>query len=79
MELFPNNLGLEFMPYWANDHGISLEEYLYPKASLDQIYRNSSFSLASTQKLPYRTVLLPKVEPLVIELHSFLEIKRIKR
>jgi hypothetical protein len=48
--IIPNNFGLEFMPYWANDHGISLEEYLYPKANLDQILRNSSFSLASTQK-----------------------------
>jgi hypothetical protein len=47
--IIPNDFGLEFMPYWANDHGISLEEYLYPKANLDQIFRNSSFSLASTQ------------------------------
>lgn len=47
--IIPNDFGLEFMPYWANDHGISLDEYLYPKASLNQILRNSSFSLASTQ------------------------------
>ncbi|KFF18203.1 hypothetical protein [Flavobacterium hydatis] len=47
--IIPNDFGLEFMPYWANDHGISLEEYLYPKANLDQLLRNSSFSLASTQ------------------------------
>jgi hypothetical protein len=45
----PNDFGLEFMPYWANDHGISLEEYLYPEVTFDQILRNSSFSLASTQ------------------------------
>jgi hypothetical protein len=58
--IIPNNFGLEFMPYWANDHGISLEEYLYPKANLDQIYRNSSFSLASTQKFPLQDSTLTK-------------------
>ncbi|MCV9930576.1 hypothetical protein OIU83_23145 [Flavobacterium sp. LS1R49] len=47
--ILPNDFGLEFMPYWANDHGISLEEYLYPKTDLKQILRNSSLSLASTQ------------------------------
>jgi len=45
----PDDFGLEFMPYWAKDHGISLEEYLYPKDILKQIIRNSSFSIASTQ------------------------------
>jgi hypothetical protein len=58
--IIPNNFSLEFMPYWANDHGISLEEYLYPKANLDQIYRNSSISLASTQKFPLQDSTLTK-------------------
>lgn len=48
--VIPNNFGLEFMPYWANPHGLSLEEYLYPKLSFDQLIRNSALSLASTQK-----------------------------
>ncbi|QSW87531.1 hypothetical protein J0383_14695 [Flavobacterium endoglycinae] len=47
--IIPNDFGLEFTPYWATDHGITIEEYLYPKLSFDQIIRNSSFSVASTQ------------------------------
>lgn len=47
--VIPNDFGLEFMPYWATDHGITIEEYLYPKINLNQILRNSSFSVASTQ------------------------------
>lgn len=47
----PNDFSLEFTPYWATDHSLSLEDYLYPKDILnDQIIRNSSFSVASTQK-----------------------------
>ncbi|WP_291131713.1 hypothetical protein [Flavobacterium sp. UBA7682] len=45
----PDDFGLEFTPYWAKDHGLSLEEYLFPKDAFKQIVRNSSFSLASTQ------------------------------
>ena len=47
--IIPNDFALEFMPYWANPHGISLEEYLYPKANFGQIIRNSALSVASTQ------------------------------
>lgn len=47
--IIPNDFALEFMPYWANNHGISLEEYLYPKVNFDQIVRNSALSVASTQ------------------------------
>jgi hypothetical protein len=47
----PNDFALEFTPYWATNHGLSLANYLYPTDILnDQIIRNSSFSLASTQK-----------------------------
>jgi hypothetical protein len=45
----PNDFALEFTPYWTKNHSLSLEEYLYPKIGLDQIMRNSSFSIASTQ------------------------------
>lgn len=45
----PNDFALEFTPYWATNHGLSLEEYLYPKSGFDQFIRNSSFSIASTQ------------------------------
>ena len=45
----PDNFGLEFMPYWAKDHGLSIEEYLYPMNAFTQIARNSPVSLASTQ------------------------------
>lgn len=48
--IIPNDFGLEFMPYWAVNRGISLEDYLYPKTGFLQLVRNSSFSLASTQK-----------------------------
>ncbi|MFP9098074.1 hypothetical protein ACLI09_03390 [Flavobacterium sp. RHBU_24] len=44
----PNDFGLEFMPYWFKDHGMTITEYLEPKFK-DQIFRNSAFSLASTQ------------------------------
>ncbi len=47
--VIPNDFALEFTPYWTKDHGLSLSEYLYPKKTLDQIVRNSSFSLATTQ------------------------------
>jgi hypothetical protein len=45
----PNDFALEFTPYWARNHGLSLEEYLDPKIGVKQFIRNSSFSLASTQ------------------------------
>lgn len=48
--VIPNDFGLEFMPYWAENRGITLEDYLFPKNELVQLIRNSSFSLASTQK-----------------------------
>lgn len=48
--IIPNDFGLEFMPYWATNRGISLEDYLYPKTSVLQLVRNSSFSIATTQK-----------------------------
>jgi len=44
----PNDFGLEFMPYWFKDHGMTIDEYVEPEF-LDQIIRNSSFSIASTQ------------------------------
>ncbi len=48
--MIPNDFGLEFTPYWAVNRGITLEDYLYPKTGFLQLVRNSSFSLASTQK-----------------------------
>ncbi len=45
----PDDFGLEFMPYWFKDHGMSIDEYLFPKDIGTQIARNSSFSLASSQ------------------------------
>jgi hypothetical protein len=49
--VIPNDFALEFTPYWAINHGLSLKDYLYPRDILnDQIIRNSSFSIASTQK-----------------------------
>lgn len=48
--VIPNDFGLEFMPYWAENRGISLEDYLYPKTNFLQLVRNSSISIASTQK-----------------------------
>ncbi|MEO8517519.1 MAG: hypothetical protein ABI426_12265 [Flavobacterium sp.] len=48
--IIPNDFGLEFMPYWANNHSLTLEDYLYPKFNIDQLFRNSALSLASTQQ-----------------------------
>ncbi len=46
----PNDFALEFSPFWAFEHNpITIEEYLYPKKIWNQIARNSSISLASTQ------------------------------
>ncbi|HBV14839.1 hypothetical protein [Chryseobacterium carnipullorum] len=45
----PDNFSLEFTPYWFKDHGLSLKDYLGKPTFTDQLKRNSSFSLASTQ------------------------------
>ncbi len=48
----PDDFGVEFSPYWFNDHGLTVEEYLYSddlSAYLNQLWRNSSFSIATTQ------------------------------
>ncbi|HEX3073381.1 MAG TPA: hypothetical protein VHP30_07190 [Ignavibacteriales bacterium] len=51
--LIPKDFALEFTPYWFQDHGLKLEDYLYPKNILkDQILKNSSFSIASMQSYP---------------------------
>jgi len=47
--IIPNNFSLEFTPYWASNHGLSLEDYINPSSSLDQLGRNFSISVASTQ------------------------------
>jgi len=47
--IIPNDFALEFTPYWTKNHSLSLDEYLYPKSFIDQLARNSSFSIASTQ------------------------------
>lgn len=47
--IVPNDFSLEFTPYWTKNHGLSLQEYLYPKSIFDQFIRNLSFSVASTQ------------------------------
>ncbi|MCF8715554.1 hypothetical protein JM658_12030 [Joostella atrarenae] len=47
--IIPSDFALEFMPYWATDHGISINEYLYPTNVWDQLVRNSSISVALTQ------------------------------
>ena len=48
--VIPNDFALEFTPYWTKNHGLSLEQYLYPKSILHQVVRNTSFSIASTQE-----------------------------
>lgn len=48
----PDDFGVEFSPYWFKDHSLSLEKYLYSTSFeeyMDQLWRNSSFSIASTQ------------------------------
>lgn len=47
--VLPNNLALEFTPYWATDHGLTLDEYLYPTTVWEQLKRNASFSVATSQ------------------------------
>mgnify|MGYP006280759915 FL=1 len=47
--VIPNDFGLEFTPYWATDHGLTLSEYLYPGNIPEQVKRTSSLSVASTQ------------------------------
>lgn len=45
----PENFSLEFSPYWFKDHGLDLKSYLIKTSFIDQLKRNSAFSLASTQ------------------------------
>ncbi|AEV31031.1 hypothetical protein Oweho_0004 [Owenweeksia hongkongensis DSM 17368] len=47
--IIPNDLSVEFTPYWAKDHSLSLDEYLFPESFGDQLWRGSSFSIASSQ------------------------------
>jgi hypothetical protein len=47
--VIPTDFALEFTPYWTKDHSLSLSEYLYPDTFMDQLVRNSSISIASTQ------------------------------
>jgi len=47
--IIPDDFALEFTPYWTTNHGLSILEYLYPKSGVDQLIRNASFSIASTQ------------------------------
>lgn len=47
--VIPNDFALEFTPYWAKNHSLSLDDYLFPKRISDQWIRSSSFSVASTQ------------------------------
>ena len=47
--VIPNDFALEFTPYWTKDHSLSLDDYLYPSKISEQVIRNSSFSIASTQ------------------------------
>lgn len=51
--VLPNDFALEFSPYWASDHGLTLDEYLYPKNMLVQFFRNLSLSAASTQNFVF--------------------------
>lgn len=47
--ILPQDFAIEFSPYWAADHGLSLQEYLFPKSFWDQIKRSSSFSVSTTK------------------------------
>lgn len=47
--VIPNDFALEFTPYWTKNHGLTLQDYLYPTSKGQQLIRNSSFSIASTQ------------------------------
>jgi len=47
--VLPNDFALEFTPYWATDHGRSLQDYLSSNEFLDQFWQNSSFSVGSSQ------------------------------
>jgi hypothetical protein len=49
--IIPNDFALEFQPYWAANHGLSLREFLFPKKKAMHLWRNSAISLASTQNL----------------------------
>ncbi|MFD2822409.1 hypothetical protein ACFS5M_01930 [Lacinutrix iliipiscaria] len=45
----PDEFAMEFTPYWTKNHGLTISEYLYPKKVTDQLIRNTSFSIASSQ------------------------------
>lgn len=47
----PDDFALEFTPYWTKDHGLTIYDYLYAKSLGEQLKRNTSFSVATTQNL----------------------------
>ncbi len=47
----PDDFALEFTPYWTKDHGLTVYDYLYAKNLGEQLKRNTSFSVATTQSL----------------------------
>ncbi len=47
----PDDFALEFAPYWTKDHGLTVYDYLYAKSVGEQLKRNTSFSVATTQSL----------------------------
>lgn len=49
--ILPNDFALEFTPYWATNHGLPLKSYLTDKRLADQVWRNLSFSVASSQNI----------------------------
>ncbi len=46
--LIPNNLAIEYTPYWTKDHPMSVDDYLRPSIG-QSLLRNLSISVASTQ------------------------------
>ncbi len=45
-----DDIGLEFTPYWWENHGLTIEEYLSGGPAGKQLWRNASFSIATAQK-----------------------------
>lgn len=46
--IIPNDVGIEFTPYWTKTRGVSLSRYLYP-TPWQSFLMNGSFSVASSQ------------------------------
>lgn len=76
--LMPNDFGLEFSPYWATDHPMTIQQYLYPGFG-ECLWRNLSFSVASTQNYVLKDTVKSKALGFGIRTTIYITDKAVKK